>query len=329
MSTTTISRYFNHPEKLSDKTREKIRKVITKYGFVPNELARGLRSKRKNLVAIILEKDRQVFLSFPYFSIFSASLLNRLSQDKMYMITTFEESEKKPHITYRGFVQKNLVDGFIVMGMREDDKRIKFLLEHNEHFVTIGRNRKAKNYTWVDCDNVQGGFLATNHLISLGCKRILMLGGYMDNYDMMMRLEGYKNALEGAGINYNDKLILAGDFTSLVLDHPDQRFASYDELKKIIVEQRIDGVFCTSDVSALGMLKLLKYKKIDIPVVGFDDIPLAMMYDPTLTTIKQPIKKIAEKAGEKLIEKINGNGVQSEELPVELIIRESTSKFMK
>ena len=329
MSTTTISRYFNHPEKLSDKTREKIKKIITKYGFVPNELARGLRSKRKNLVAVILEKDRETFLAFPYFSIFSASLLNVLSREKIYMITTFEESEKKPHITYRGFVQKNLVDGFIVMEMREDDKRIKFLLEHNEHFVTIGRNRKAKNYTYVDCDNVQGGFLATNHLIGLGCKRILMLGGYRDNYDMQMRLDGYKNALEGASIPYDEELVLAGDFTSLVLEHPDQRFASYDVLKNVILEKKVDAVFCTSDVSAIGILKLLKYQKIDIPVVGFDDIPLAMMYDPTITTIRQPIKQIAEKAGEKLIEKINGNGVQSEELPVELIIRESTAKFMK
>jgi DNA-binding LacI/PurR family transcriptional regulator len=155
-----------------------------------------------------------------------------------------------------------------------------------------------------------------------------MLGGYMDNYDMLMRLEGYKNALEGAGIEFDKELVLSGDFTSLVLEHPDQKFSSFDELNKIIVEKKADAVFATSDVSALGMIKLLKYKQIEIPVVGFDDVPLAMMFDPSLTTIRQPIKKIAEKAGQKLIDKINGNGVQSEELPVELVIRESTSKFI-
>ena len=79
----------------------------------------------------------------------------------------------------------------------------------------------------------------------------------------------------------------------------------------------------------MGVLKLLKFKGIEIPVVGFDDIPLALISDPTLTTIRQPITKIAEKAGDKLIEMIKGNGVVSEELPVELIIRESTSKFIK
>jgi DNA-binding LacI/PurR family transcriptional regulator len=328
-STTTISRYFNHPEKLSPKTKNKIKKIITKYGFVPNELARGLRSQRKNLIAVILEKESSSFLSFPYFSIFSSTLLETLAKDKMYMITTFEESEKKPHMTYRSFVQKNLVDGFIVMGMRDDDKRIKFLLEHNEKFVTIGRNLKSENYTWVDCDNIRGGLLATNHLISLGCKRILLLGGYKDNYDMKMRLQGYREALETHHLSYDEQLVLCGDFTSLVLQHPDQNFSEYDELKRIITEKKIDGVFCTSDISAMGMLKLLKYKGIEIPVVGFDDIPLALISEPTLTTIRQPIAKIAQKAGDKLIEMINGNGVVSEELPVELVIRESTSKFSK
>jgi len=79
----------------------------------------------------------------------------------------------------------------------------------------------------------------------------------------------------------------------------------------------------------MGMLKLLKYKGITLPVVGFDDIPLALISEPTLTTISQPIAKIAQKAGDKLIEMIKGNGVISEELPVELVIRESTSKFSK
>ncbi len=324
-STTTISRYFNHPEKLSEKTGKKIKAVITKYGYVPNELARGLRSKRKNLVAIILKKEHESFLSFPYFSVFSNQVLKTLSGEKIYTITTFEESDKKPHMTYRSFVQKNLVDGFIVMGMAENDKRIKFLLEQNENFVTVGRNPLSDNYTWVDCDNVQGGFLATNHLIKKGCRRILFFGGFLESCDTKMRLQGYRNALEENNIKFRRNYVYPGDFTGMIMRNPEDNFERFADLKTIIINQKIEGVFAVSDVAAIGLIKMLKHMKIKIPVVGFDDVSLARIYEPTLTTVRQPIEKIAEKVATKLIQKINGESPQSEMVKVELIERESSN----
>jgi len=290
-------------------------------------MARGLRSHRKNLVALIEKHKQDTFMTFPYFSIFSSHVITTLIEEGIYVITTFEESKNKPHITYRSFVQKNLVDGFIVMGMEEDDKRLKFLLDNNESFVTVGRNSLQDSYTWVDCDNVRGGYLAGKHLIDIGCRRVLLLNGFKRSVDSISRYDGFKMAFLENNLPFDESLVVYGDYTGLVIEHPNTNFAGYDSLKEILRKKKIDGVFATSDVSAIGCLKLLKFLKMDIPVVGFDDVPLARIFEPQLTTIRQPIKKIAESVAKKMIAKIKGQGMTSEMFPVELIERESTLKF--
>ncbi len=329
VSPTTVSRYFNHPEKLAEETKEKIHKVIVKYGYFPNEMARSLRSSRKNMVAIIIQEGEDIFLTSPYFTVFANEITREFAKEGYYTIIAPEEYPNKPHIAYRNLLQKNLVDGFIMMGMVENDKRMKFLLERDEKFVTIGYNPEFSHYTWVDCDNESGGYLATRHLISLGCENILIVNGNSNDFASQKRLSGYLKALGEEGREIDQELIFRGDVAGMILKSDFSEDECFKILEPMIKNRHFDGVFANSDVSAISILKALHHLKVKLPVVGFDDVSLANISQPTLTTIRQPIRIIARKAAQKLVQKINGENPESEMLPVELVIRESTDYALR
>jgi len=328
VSPSTVSRYFNHPEKLAEATKEKIHKVIVKYGYFPNEMARSLRSSKKNMVAIIIQEGEDIFLTSPYFTVFANEVTREFAKEGYYTIIAPEEYPNKPHIAYRNLLQKNLVDGFIVMGMVENDKRMKFLMDRDEQFVTIGHNPEFSHYTWVDCDNEAGGYLATRHLMSLGCKNILIVNGNSNDFASQKRLKGYLKALEEDNREINRDLIFLGDVAGMILKSNFSEDECFKILEPMIKNRDFDGVFANSDVSAISILKSLAHLKVKLPVVGFDDVSLANISQPTLTTVRQPIRVIARKAAQKLIQKINGENPDSEMLPVELIVRESTNYLL-
>jgi len=319
VSTATVSRVINNPEKVTEKTRRKVLQVIDEFGYVPNEFARGLRSQKKNMVGIIIPSNKTNYLFFPSFSYFLKGVTETLAYRGYYTILTMEEHDAEPWSSYKSLISKNLVDGFILLELRENDPRIEYLKKHDIKFVTIGRTTESKGYIYVDLDNEQGGYLATKHLISLNKKRILLISGNEEDCCCIHRKEGYLKALTENGIESADELIINSDSSE---------DAAFNIVARALSSKDFDSIFAISDLAAIGALKALEFFNRSIPVVGFDDIPITRYFKPPLTTVRQPMQEMGRISANLLIEQFENHPVNSRLVEAELIKRESTLRFL-
>jgi DNA-binding LacI/PurR family transcriptional regulator len=182
----------------------------------------------------------------------------------------------------------------------------------------LGGSRK---YPFVDVDNVKGGFLATKHLIESGCKNIVTITGDLKLQSGRDRLEGYEKAIAASNMKHNDQLVLHGDYTQ----------SKAEELIRQLIKKKVkfDGVFAGNDLSAMGVINVLLQSGISVPgkvkVVGFDDSPMASRNQPSITTIKQPIRELGAQVAQSLLSILNGEPVEDKVLDVKLIKRQSSA----
>ena len=172
----------------------------------------------------------------------------------------------------------------------------------------------------IGCDNFQGGFEVTNHLISKGRKNIAFIGGAsLRCPEFFDRYKGSCKALKKAGLNVNSKLQIDAITT--------EQSGYAAALQLLALKEPFDAIFCASDLIAIGVIKALRERGKNIPddiaVVGYDNIPLSEFIRPTLTTVQQDTKLAGEVLVETLLNRINNQEVKTTMLPAELIIRES------
>jgi LacI family transcriptional regulator len=178
----------------------------------------------------------------------------------------------------------------------------------------------SKKYPFVDVDNVKGGFIATKHLIDIGCRNIVTITGDLKLQSGRDRLEGYEKAITSSGLKLNEQLIIHGDYTQ----------SKAEELIRQLIKKKIkfDGVFAGNDLSAMGTINVLLQNGIQVPdkvkVVGFDDSPIASRNQPSITTIRQPIRELGAEVAQSLLAILAGEAVEDKVLDVKLIKRQST-----
>jgi DNA-binding LacI/PurR family transcriptional regulator len=176
-------------------------------------------------------------------------------------------------------------------------------------------------YCTIGSDNIAGGALATNHLISAGRRRIAFFGD-PGLPEVGQRYEGYKQALQDHGIDFDARLVRPAAFTE-----GSARLAVNGMINQKI---EFDGVFASSDVLAMRTVGALGEHNLRVPrdvgLVGYDDVELARYFHPSLTTIRQPVFKGGEALVDALLGIISGKHPASETLPTELIVRESSAR---
>jgi DNA-binding LacI/PurR family transcriptional regulator len=189
----------------------------------------------------------------------------------------------------------------------------------------IGRPFEPSGINFIDVDNISAAVQATNHLISLGYKRIATITGAHGSAVTVDRITGYRKAIESAGRSVDESLIVEGDFTES---------GGYAAMKSLL-PLKPDAVFAGSDVMAAGAIRAAQEEGLRIPndlaVVGFDDIPLSTLPNIQLTTIRQPIMRLGIKAVELLIDVIENGAVPARRiiLDTELVVRESCGARLK
>ena len=175
----------------------------------------------------------------------------------------------------------------------------------------------------VGATNWAGGFAATEHLLGLGHRRIGAITGPVDFLCSLARLDGYRSALERAGVAFDPALVRYGDF------YHEGGFARASEL--LDLAERPTAIFAGSDQQAFGVYEAARQRGLRIPedlsVVGFDDLPVARWASPPLTTVRQPLAEMGQAAAQMLGELIEGSALRSNrlELSTELVVRESTA----
>ena len=310
---TTVSRVINNRGYISEKTKKRVHEVMDELGYQPNEIARSLTKQKSNTIGVIVPH-----ISHPYFAKLISNLENEAAKKdyKIILCNSKEKAEKEKQ--YLDMCKSNRVAGIIICSGNVESNKINtggipvVLLEKNFEEGKLG----------IQCDNYQGGKLATEHLIECGCKKILHLSGVID--EEMPADNREKAFIDVCSKNEIEYFIKKYDIDTY------NQMNYYDYIKAALNEiEGVDGIFASSDLIAAQVIQVCNEIKIRIPedikLVGFDDVDISQLTTPRITTVHQPIKEMARLSIELINAKYNNIEVNEKTiLPIKLIIREST-----
>ncbi len=317
VSPSTVSRILNGTARVSDEKRLAVMAAISKMNFAPNQMAQGLKKGKSMTIGIVVQD-----ISSPFFDETLRGIDDGLKDTAYASVivsghwNAVEESERIRLLLARK------VDGIILLSGRLGDEAI-LQFAHTRPIVSTGRSMHTRNAVGFKLDNEHGAYLAVRHLLELGHRRIAFVTGPADNDDAQERLLGYTRALNEAGIAVDPKLLVGGDL------HEAGGLLAMTQLFE--TNQQFSAVFTANDLSAHGVRLCLYRKGIrvpeDISLVGFDDLPGSAYTTPPLTTVRQPLYDMGLIATNALLTLINGEKVDAQMLPLELIVRETTRRI--
>lgn len=325
VSRSTVSRVVNeHPNVRAD-VRQRVLSVIQSTGYHPNAAARTLASQRSWMLGLVLPRSVSSFFADPYFPRLTQGIAQACNHYDytlgLFLLGTKEDEEKLlPRVSRKG-----MLDGIIVQSGEFGDQLIDRLAHLNTPLVIAGRPFQANDVSFIDVDNVSAAYAAVSHLIRVGYKRIGTITGTSTSTASLDRKEGYMKALADRGLSLDKSLIVEGDFTEA---------GGYFAMQ-LLLPARPEAIFAASDLMAIGAMRAAREAGLRVPedigFVGFDDLPLATISNPQLTTIRQPVYQFGFKAVEILIDLIE-NGTKPARriiMNTELVIRDSCGAMQK
>jgi len=322
VSTATVSRAINNPEKVAEKTLKKVIAAVSDAGYSVNHLARNLRTSKTSNVVVLVPN-----ITNPFYSEVIRGM-ERVAHTYGYsvLLGDTQDSEDREAV-YASMLTTKRADGLITLCPRIPQLSKQMTSDEllNAPIVNACECARDTVMRTVKIDNIAAAKEATEHLLNLGHRRIGLVAGPFESPLSIERLNGYSMALKTAGIAYDDTLVASGDFSIE---------SGKTAAEKILsIENRPTAIFCSNDEMALGVMTALKSNGAKIPddisIIGFDDIHYAQYFDPPLTTIAQPAGDLGELAMSQLCEILAGNPPQSRNavLPHKLIERESTKPY--
>ena len=319
VSRTTASRVLNGRGEVSATVRARVESVIAETGYRPLASAQSLVSHRTGVIGFVIPIGTAALFQDPYFGTLLKGISHASAQMNLAVaLFLFEEDSDQNGLIDR-VVGPRRVDGIIMSAYHTRDSLLDRLADFDVPTVTMGPNRSPEIFGSVQVDNRQGGVLAGRRLVSAGCRRVALIGGPENTPSGAERNEGFRAAIEEGGLDLPAERVRIGDYTE----------KTGEALGRELLREDFDGIFVASDVMALGAMRALRSagRRVpeDVSVVGFDDLELAALSEPPLTTIWQPITEMASAALEMLLAQIDDPGsVHHLVLPVELVERAST-----
>ena len=324
VSQPTVSRALSGNPAVSAETRARVLAAAEQLHYTVDKNASGLRRQHSRTLALLFFEERSTGgdLINPFYLSMLGPMVRKCAVRGYDLLISFQQLSADWHVDYE---DSRKADGIILLGYGdylEHQQLLQRLVDRGTHFVRWGAAGEVEIGAIVASDNEQGGFDATDHLIRTGRRRIVFIGTAVPAYpEFLDRWRGYCRALDEAGIALDPQLRLDGEPSE------ESGQAAVLELARRGVE--FDAIFAASDVTAIGAMHALQKLGRSIPgdvaVVGFDDIPAASLSSPPLTTVRQDRRAAGEALVESLIEAVEAGSAQSRLLPVELIVRESSS----
>jgi LacI family transcriptional regulator len=306
---------------VSPETRVRVQEAARQLGYIPNIYAQRLKKQRTDTIGLILPTFGPRF-SDPFFSELLAGIGNEANQSGYDLLLSTHAPGPEEMRAYERLVRGRRVDGFLIVRVRRQDERIRYLVEQKFPFVSYGRSEIDLDYPWVSVDSYQGFCEAAEHLINLGHQRIGHICGPLDFTFSMHRLSAFRDTLQKHGLPIDESLIGYGDLTQA---------GGYQATMQLLDRASLPtAIMAANDLMALGAMSAIQEKGLavgyDIAVLGFDGIPLAEHSHPPLTTVSQPIYQIAHQITRMLVQIINGDKPDPHQVLLQpsLIIRDST-----
>ena len=328
VSQSTVSRALSNSPLVNQATREKIQKIAQELNYKVDKNASNLRKQKSNTIALLLFEDPTSDDSMinPFFLSMLGSITRACANEGYDLLVSFQNLADDWHAEYE---DSNKADGIILLGYgdyTEYRTKLTQLEEQGTHFVRWGAQDSEHPGVSIGCDNYQGGFDITEHLIGLGHRSFAFVGEAGANApEFMARHQGYLDALNKHGLIDHD---------TAQYDAFSTEESGFDAMEKLLAEDKVpDAVVFASDLIALGVLKALRNTDLTVPddiaVVGYDNIPVSAYATPALTTVYQNTISAGELLVEALLKSINKQDVTDYLMPAELVIRQSCGTTVK
>jgi len=324
VSTATVSRVLSNFPGVREKTRKKVLKVAKELNYEINAIARSLRQKKTKSIGIIVGNVLSKF-----YSEIAKSVEDTANKFGYHTILCNGDENSQKELEYLKILKSNRVGGIILVPTGKNSNYIHNLINTRIKVVFLDRLVKGLNCDAVLVDNILGAYKAVKHLLDQGYKKIGIVNGYLDRTTGAERLKGYLKALEESGIARDDSLIKIGNFKK-----ESGRKLTEELLKQ---QNKPEAIFTTNIDMSMGALIAIKSMGLTIPadigIVCFDDSDWASIFEPPITTIRQPVYRLGSTAAELLIKKIEDEEKELDHRPTvvtlstELIVRNSTKRL--
>jgi len=322
ISPSTVSRALNDHHSISKSTKKKVLETAQKLGYRFNRFAKNLREQKSYVIGVVIPRLDSYFMSTVI-----SGMENHAKLSGYNIIITQSNENIEKELKCVEMLYNSRVDGIIISfsAYTKNLDHLDFILKKKIPLVIFDRYIEYPGITSIVIDNYKAAFDIVSHMINEGCKNIVHITDNINCSVYQERLNGYKEALNKYGLDYNEKFLFEKNLYN----------SNFKKLSNDILNLRPfpDGIFASNDYAAVNILLELKKRNIKIPdeiaIAGFNDDPIASVVEPNLTTIKYPGMLMGEVAVKTLIEIINGQNmpvINKLILSHELIVRKSTIK---
>jgi LacI family transcriptional regulator len=323
VSIATVSRIVNGLPGYTEDTKKKVQEAIEALGYQPNAIARGLINKRTQTIGVLFPEVSGMLSSEVLEGVENAAHDGGFS-----VIVCNTTSSGKRTVKYLRLLQEKRVDGIIFASENVKEEYYKIFQEMQVPVVLVSTASQF-DLPFVRVDDYEGAFRATEYLIQKGHKQIGMIGGSFDDpIAGVPRMKGFQNALEKHGLDFTDQHMTSNE---------GYRFQNGKESLPLLLDKlpRMTAVFAASDEMAIGAMAAAHQLGIRVPeelsIIGYDNLKIAEMCYPALTTVSQPLKEMGQSAGEILVKLIKGKEKEAESryMPFTIVERQSVRDLRK
>lgn len=292
----TVSRVINHVPGVKESTLIKVNQAIKELNYIPDEYARGLKTKSSRTIALILPS-----VWYPFFSEFAYYVEKRLDKENYKLLLCNSNGNPTEEAKYIKMLKQNKINAIIAITYSD----IEQYIYSNIPFVSLDRYFDKK-VSYVTSDNYEGGKLAARKLLEHGARSLAYVGSHSKYPNgTMLRRDGFRDYLENIGIDYKE----------IFLQEPVNDFTPYI-LEMLKVHPKIDGIFCHTDSLLLKLRKILNQYGYrvpeDIQLIGFDGMNLSSDLPLGISTIAQPVEQLANGAVDLVLRKIADPSLKNE-----------------
>jgi LacI family transcriptional regulator len=319
VSTATVSYVVNGSRTVSPELVERVQHAVAEFGYAPNAVARSLRQARTRTIGLVIEDNAN-----PFFAEIAKGVEDQAYGRGYSVLLCNSNKEPDREHRYLDLLLTRRVDGLVFFSTTGTAERLGPFVAQGIPVVAFYRDVRDLPVDTIKVDNSLIGYTATQHLIELGHQAIACIQPAMVAGASARRVDGYRRAMQEAGLEVNQRLVTRGD--NLLSGG---RRATWELLHE--VDMPFTAIFACNDAMAIGSLAALHEAGLTVPrqvsVVGVDDIQLAAYAQPALTTVAQPKLEAGALAVDFLIERLNGSEAPPRNvvLDTHLVVRDSTA----
>jgi DNA-binding LacI/PurR family transcriptional regulator len=317
VSAATVSKVLNNRSYVSAETRARVERVIAETGFIPSQRARGLSKQRSSILGLLIPYTPDQLFADPHLLECMRGIEDTANAHDYNLLLSTARAPADAASACVRLLRSDVIDGAIVLETSDLRPFAEALDQQDAPMVVIGYPLGGTSHA-VHADDYGGARRALQHLLSLGHRRIGVVGSVVRPFAIEERMRGVRDQLAEAGLVLNQQLVVDGDFTS----------ASGERAGQAMLEllEPPTAIFALNDRMAAGVMRAAAARgqaiPADLSVIGFDDIPIAALLEPALTTVRQPGFALGQAAAAAIFTLLDGKAPGPPAvIPTDFIIR--------